>query len=161
MITKAIYPGTFDPLTNGHLDLITRASKIFDQVILAIASSPSKHPLFNLEERVVLATQVTSNIPNITVTSFSNLITNFARQHQAHILIRGLRVASDFEYEIQLEKIRRYLMPELESVFLTSTEAWSAVSSTLVKEIALHGGNVNYFLPANIAKEVMVRLYPS
>lgn len=160
MIMKAIYPGTFDPLTNGHLDLITRAAKIFDQLVLAIAANPSKQPLFNLAERVTLVTQVTAYLPNVTVMGFSELMTNVARQQQATILVRGLRAVSDFEYETQLAKMNRHLMPELESVFMMPAEAWSYISSTLVKEVALHGGVVDNFLPALIAKEVQARLHP-
>lgn len=160
MIMKAIYPGTFDPLTNGHLDLITRAAKIFDQLVLAIAANPSKQPLFDLAERVALVAQVTAYLPNVTVMGFSELMTNVARQQQATILVRGLRAVSDFEYEMQLAKMNRHLMPELESVFMMPAEAWSYISSTLVKEVALHGGVVDNFLPALIAKEVRARLHP-
>ncbi|WP_410012743.1 pantetheine-phosphate adenylyltransferase [Sodalis sp. C49] len=160
MTTKAIYPGTFDPLTNGHLDLVTRAAKMFDHVILAIAYSPSKKPLFSLEERVDLARQVTGHLPNVEVIGFSDLMANFARQQQANILVRGLRAVSDFEYEMQLAKMNQHLMPELESVFLMPAQAWSYISSTLVKEVALHGGNVDHFLPDPIAREVNARLQP-
>lgn len=160
MTTKAIYPGTFDPLTNGHLDLVTRAAKMFDQVILAIAYSPSKKPLFTLEERVALARQVTGHLPNVEVIGFSDLMANFARQQQANILVRGLRAVSDFEYEMQLAKMNQHLMPELESVFLMPAQEWSYISSTLVKEVALHGGDVDHFLPDPIAREVKARLHP-
>ncbi len=160
MTTKAIYPGTFDPLTNGHLDLVTRAAKMFDRVILAIAFSPSKKPLFTLEERVDLAKQVTGHLSNVEVIGFGDLMANFARQQQANILVRGLRAVSDFEYEMQLAKMNQHLMPELESVFLMPAQEWSYISSTLVKEVALHGGNVDYFLPGPIAKEVKARLHP-
>lgn len=160
MTTKAIYPGTFDPLTNGHLDLVARVAQMFDRVVLAIAVSPSKHPLFDLDERVALATQVTAHIPNVTVTSFSDLIVAFARQQQANILIRGVRAMTDVEYEIRLAKMNRYLMPTLETVFMMSAEAWSYISSTLVKEVALHGGDVDHFLPVPIAKKIRARLHP-
>ncbi|NDL64782.1 pantetheine-phosphate adenylyltransferase [Acerihabitans arboris] len=160
MTTKAIYPGTFDPLTNGHLDLVTRAARMFDRVILAIAYSPSKKPLFTLEERVALAKQVTGHLPNVQVIGFSDLMANFARQQQANILVRGLRAVSDFEYEMQLAKMNQHLMPELESVFLMPAQEWSYISSTLVKEVALHGGNVDFFLPDPIAREVKARLHP-
>lgn len=160
MTTKAIYPGTFDPLTNGHLDLVTRAAQMFDRVVLAIAASPSKRPLFDLDERVALATQVTAHLPNVTVTGFSDLMADFARQQQANILIRSVRAMTDVEYEMQLAKINRHLMPALETVFMIPAEAWSYISSTLVKEVALHGGDVDHFLPAPIAKEVRARLHP-
>ncbi|MEA9392342.1 pantetheine-phosphate adenylyltransferase [Acerihabitans sp. TG2] len=160
MTTKAIYPGTFDPLTNGHLDLITRAAKMFDWVILAIAYSPSKKTLFSLDERVALAQQATGHLANVEVIGFSDLMAHFARQQQATILVRGLRAVSDFEYEMQLAKMNQHLMPELESVFLMPAQEWSYISSTLVKEVALHGGNVDHFLPDPIAKQVRLRLHP-
>ncbi|WP_213992464.1 pantetheine-phosphate adenylyltransferase [Sodalis sp. dw_96] len=160
MTTKAIYPGTFDPFTNGHLDLVTRAAKMFDQVILAIAFSPSKKPLFTLEERVALAKDVTRHLTNVEVVGFSDLMANFARQQHANILVRGLRAISDFEYEMQLAKMNQHLMPELESVFLMPDQEWSYISSSLVKEVALHGGDVDHFLPPAIAKEVKLRLHP-
>lgn len=160
MTTKAIYPGTFDPLTNGHLDLVTRAAQMFDWVVLAIAASPSKRPLFDLHERVTLATQVTAHLPNVTVTGFSDLMADFARQQHANILIRGVRAMTDVEYEMQLAKMNRHLMPTLETVFMIPAEAWSYISSTLVKEVALHGGDVDHFLSSPIAKEVRARLHP-
>ncbi|OZI13758.1 pantetheine-phosphate adenylyltransferase [Sodalis-like symbiont of Philaenus spumarius] len=160
MTNKAIYPGTFDPLTNGHLDLVTRAAKMFDVVVLAIAASPSKRPLFDLDERVALATQVTAHLPNVIVTGFSDLMTDFARQQQTNILIRGVRAMTDVDYEIQQAKMNRHLMPALETVFMLPADAWSYISSTLVKEVALHGGEVDHFLPAPIAKEVWSRLHP-
>lgn len=158
MVVKAIYPGTFDPFTNGHLDLISRASKIFDKVVIAISLSPGKQTLFNLNERVILAKKVVFHIPNVTVAGFSGLVSNFARKHKTSILIRGLRSSSDFEYEIQLKKMNKYLMPELESIFLISDDSWSYVSSTIIKELALNGGNIEHFIPISIAKEVLSRL---
>ncbi|TCV93506.1 pantetheine-phosphate adenylyltransferase [Biostraticola tofi] len=160
MTTKAIYPGTFDPLTNGHLDLVARAASMFDHVVLAIAFSPSKKPLFSLEERVSLATQVTGHLSNVDVVGFADLMANFARQQQANILVRGLRAISDFEYEMQLAKMNHHLMPELESVFLMPAEQWSFISSSLVKEVALHGGDIDHFLPEPIARAVKARLHP-
>ena len=118
MQKRAIYPGTFDPITNGHLDIVTRAACMFDHVILAIAASPSKKPLFDLSERVALAQQATAHLDNVEVMGFSDLMANFARTQQANILIRGLRAVADFEYEMQLAHMNRHLMPELESVFL-------------------------------------------
>ncbi|TKI04030.1 pantetheine-phosphate adenylyltransferase [Martelella alba] len=160
MTTKAIYPGTFDPFTNGHLDLVTRAAKLFDSVVLAIAFSPSKRPLFSLEERVSLAKSVTGHLVNVEVLGFGDLMADFARQQQATILVRGLRAISDFEYEMQLARMNQHLMPELESVFLMPDREWSYISSTLVKEVALHGGDIDHFLPAPIAAEVKKRLRP-
>ena len=145
MQTRAIYPGTFDPITNGHADLIERAARMFDEVIVAIAANPSKQPLFTLDERVRLITTVTQDLDNVTVVGFTGLLAEFARQQQATILIRGLRAVADFEYELQWANMNRRLNPDLESVFLTPSEENSFISSTLVKEVALHHGDVGQF----------------
>ncbi|AFP85408.1 pantetheine-phosphate adenylyltransferase [secondary endosymbiont of Heteropsylla cubana] len=158
MIKKAIYPGTFDPITNGHLDLLTRATKIFDIVVLAISANPQKCPLFNLKERLSMAIQVTSHLPTVRVAAFSNLIVDFARHQKGNILIRGVRTIMDVNYEMQLAKMNRYFMPTLETVFMLSDQDWSYVSSSLVKDVALHGGDVDYFLPEFIAKELQEKL---
>ncbi|HEP1895727.1 TPA: pantetheine-phosphate adenylyltransferase [Kluyvera cryocrescens] len=158
MQKRAIYPGTFDPITNGHLDIVTRAACMFDQVILAIAASPSKKPMFDLSERVALAQQATAHLPNVEVMGFSDLMANFARAQQANILIRGLRAVADFEYEMQLAHMNRHLMPELESVFLMPSKDWSFLSSSLVKEVARHDGDVTHFLPANVHQALMEKL---
>jgi pantetheine-phosphate adenylyltransferase, bacterial len=158
MRKRAIYPGTFDPLTNGHIDIITRASKMFDSVILAIAASPSKKPMFDLDERVALACQAIGHLDNVEVMGFSDLMANFARTQQANILIRGLRAVADFEYEMQLAHMNRHLMPELESVFLMPSSEWSFISSSLVKEVARHEGDVTHFLPANVHQALMDKL---
>ncbi|WP_192456401.1 pantetheine-phosphate adenylyltransferase [Musicola keenii] len=158
MKTRAIYPGTFDPLTNGHLDLLTRAARMFDHLILAIAASPSKNTLFTLDERVALARQATGYLKNVEVIGFSDLMASFAKQQHATILVRGLRAISDFEYELQLAKMNTHLMPTLESVFLMPSEKWSFISSTLVKEVARHGGDVSHFLPAPIAAALSQKL---
>ena len=147
MHTKAIYPGTFDPVTNGHIDLVERAAKLFGQVIVGVANSPSKKPRFTLQERVDLAVAVTKHLDNVTVVGFSGLLVDFAREYQATVLIRGLRAVSDFEYEFQLANMNRRLHPDLESVFLTPAEQNSFISSTLVKEVAFHGGDVSQFVP--------------
>lgn len=147
MHTKAIYPGTFDPITNGHIDLVERAAKLFNQVIVGVANSPSKKPRFSLDERVQLAIAVTQHLDNVIVVGFSGLLVDFAKQYQATVLIRGLRAVSDFEYEFQLANMNRRLYPELESVFLTPAEQNSFISSTLVKEVAFHGGDVSQFVP--------------
>jgi pantetheine-phosphate adenylyltransferase len=146
MTIKAIYPGTFDPVTNGHSDLIVRASKLFSEVIIGVAASPSKQPRFNLAQRVDMLEQVTQTLSNVTVVGFNGLLVDFAKQHQAKVLIRGLRAVSDFEYEFQLANMNRRLSPELESVFLTPAEENSFISSTLVKEVALHRGDVSQFV---------------
>jgi len=143
---RAIYPGTFDPVTNGHSDLIVRASKLFSEVIIGVASSPSKKPRFDLAQRVAMLEQVTQDLTNVTVVGFSGLLVDFAKQYQAKVLIRGLRAVSDFEYEFQLANMNRRLSSELESVFLTPAEENSFISSTLVKEVALHQGDVGQFV---------------
>ncbi|MCH9408034.1 pantetheine-phosphate adenylyltransferase [Pantoea agglomerans] len=158
MITKAIYPGTFDPVTLGHLDIVTRAAQMFDQVILAVAASPSKKPMFSLDERVALAGEVIGHLPNVEVVGFSDLMANFARDQQANVLVRGLRAVSDFEYEMQLAQMNRHLLPTLESVFLMPSEGFSFISSSLVKEVARHGGDVTAFLPAPVHQALLAKL---
>ncbi|MTD28870.1 pantetheine-phosphate adenylyltransferase [Erwinia sorbitola] len=158
MSTKAIYPGTFDPMTNGHLDIVTRAALMFDHIILAVAASPSKKPLFSLEERVALASEVVAHLPNVKVVGFSDLMANFARAQQANVLVRGLRAVSDFEYELQLAHMNRHLLPTLESVFLMPSEAYSFISSSLMKEVARHGGEVEAFLPAPVYEALKAKL---
>jgi pantetheine-phosphate adenylyltransferase len=158
MLKRAIYPGTFDPITNGHIDIVTRAASMFDQVILAIAASPGKKPLFDLEERVALAKTATAHLSNVEIVGFSDLMANFARAQQANILIRGLRAVADFEYEMQLAHMNRHLMPELESVFLMPSKEWSFISSSLVKEVARHAGDVSHFLPENVHQALLARL---
>ncbi|GLX83824.1 phosphopantetheine adenylyltransferase [Thalassotalea loyana] len=155
MPVKAIYPGTFDPVTNGHSDLITRGSKLFDEVIVGVAASPSKKPLFSLEQRVEFIEQITQHLPNVTVVGFSGLLVDFAKFHQANVLIRGLRAVSDFEYEFQLANMNRRLSPDLESVFLTPAEENSFISSSLVKEVALHKGDVSQFVDPIVQQAII------
>lgn len=157
MTNKVIYPGTFDPITNGHTDLIDRAARLFDEVVVGVANSPSKRPLFDLAERVQLARQVTAHLPNVKVVGFSGLLVDFAREQQANVLIRGLRAVSDFEYEFQLANMNRHLMPELESVFLTPSAENSFISSTLVKEVALHGGDIRQFVAPLVAQAIAAK----
>lgn len=157
MTTRVIYPGTFDPVTNGHTDLIERAAKLFDDVVVGVANSPSKRPLFDLAERVQLVQQVTRHLPNVKVVGFSGLLVDFAKAHQANVLIRGLRAVSDFEYEFQLANMNRRLMPELESVFLTPAQENSFISSTLVKEVALHGGDIRQFVDPLVAHAITAK----
>lgn len=143
---KAVYPGTFDPMTMGHVDLVKRASKLFDSVIIAIASSDSKKPMFSLEERIEIGNKIFADDPKVEVVGFSGLLVNFAKDNDANILIRGLRVVADFEYEFQLANMNRAMSPDIESVFLTPKEEYSYISSSLVKEIATMGGDVTRFV---------------
>ena len=143
---RAGYPGTFDPMTMGHVDLVKRASKLFDSVIIAIASSDSKKPMFSLEERIEIGNKIFADDPKVEVVGFSGLLVNFAKDNDANILIRGLRVVADFEYEFQLANMNRAMSPDIESVFLTPKEEYSYISSSLVKEIATMGGDVTRFV---------------
>ena len=143
---RAVYPGTFDPITMGHVDLVKRASKLFDSVIIAIASSDSKKPMFSLEERIEIGNKIFADDPKVEVVGFSGLLVNFAKENDANILIRGLRVVADFEYEFQLANMNRAMSPDIESVFLTPKEEYSYISSSLVKEIATMGGDVTRFV---------------
>ncbi|MGI2258555.1 pantetheine-phosphate adenylyltransferase [Shewanella sp. GXUN23E] len=158
MHTRAIYPGTFDPITNGHTDLIERASRMFNTVVIGVAASPSKQPRFTLEERVSFVQKVTAHLSNVEVVGFTGLLVNFAKEQQAGILVRGLRAVSDFEYEFQLANMNRRLSPGLESVFLTPAEENSFISSTLVKEVALHGGDVAQFCHPEVVKALLASL---
>lgn len=151
---KAIYPGTFDPLTNGHLDLIKRAASIFDQVIIGVAASPSKNTMFSLDERVALIEEACADMDNIQVAGFSGLLVDFAEAQQANILLRGLRTTMDFEYEFGLTTMYRRLKPNLESMFLTPSEEYAFLSSTLVREVAIHGGEVSEFVPENVNRAI-------
>jgi pantetheine-phosphate adenylyltransferase len=142
----AVYPGTFDPMTNGHADLVERASKLFDKVVVAIAASPKKTPLLNLEQRVELVKTVTAHLDNVEVVGFNCLLADLVSMHNANIILRGLRAVSDFEYEFQLANMNRKLAPKAESLFLTPAEDLSFISSTLIREIASLGGDVEQFV---------------
>jgi pantetheine-phosphate adenylyltransferase len=147
-----VYPGTFDPITNGHIDLIERASRLFDKVIVGIACSKRKGPLFDVDERIKLASDALSHVPNIEVLGFDYLLVNFVKDCKADAIMRGLRAVSDFEYEFQLANMNRALSPELESVFLTPAERFSYISSSLVREISSLDGDVSKFVPANVVE---------
>jgi len=143
---KAVYPGTFDPLTRGHEDLVRRASKLFDGLVLGIADSRAKRTFFSLEERIDIAREVLSDVKNLSVVGFTGLLTDFVRQQNARVVLRGLRAVSDFEYEFQLAGMNRVLYPEFETVFLTPGEQHMFISATLVREIATLGGDVSKFV---------------
>ena len=147
MQINAIYPGTFDPITNGHLDIISRASKLYDKVIVAVAVNRGKTPLFTLDERVALIKEVTPEFSNVQVIGFDNLLVDCARQQGANVILRGLRAVSDFEYEFQLAGMNRRLAPQLETVFLTPAEQYEFISSTMIREIAQLKGDVFCFVP--------------
>ncbi|MCW2257073.1 pantetheine-phosphate adenylyltransferase [Providencia alcalifaciens] len=155
---KAIYPGTFDPITSGHVDIVTRAAAMFDHVLLSIANSQRKSPMFSLEERVDLARKVTSHLDNVEVVGFSELMATFAQKHGANILIRGVRSVADFEYEWQLANMNRHFVPELETVFLLPSQSLSFVSSSLIKDVALHDGDVSSFLPPIVTEAMLKKL---
>ena len=151
MTTRVIYPGTFDPITNGHKDLVERASRLFDEVILAVAASEKKKPLFSTEERVALAQEVLGHLPNVRVVGFDKLLSFFVKEMDANVVLRGLRAVSDFEYEFQLANMNRQLAPDVESLFLTPSEKYSFISSTLVREIAALGGDITKFVHPAVA----------
>ena len=146
-----VYPGTFDPITLGHVDLIERAARIFDRVIVAIAASANKRPCFQMAERVMLAREVLTHHTNVEVHGFESLLMSFMKQHNANIILRGLRVVSDFDYEFQLAGMNRQLAPEIESMFLMPSENYTYISSSFVREIAQLGGDVAKFVPECVA----------
>ncbi len=150
----AIYPGTFDPITNGHLDLVGRASKLFQKVIVAVAFNAGKAPLFTLEERVALVKQAVSIYANVEVTGFDTLLVDSARQHGATVILRGLRAVSDFEYEFQMAGMNRNLAPELETLFLTPSEKYTFISSSVIKSIAQLQGDISVFVPACVHQQL-------
>jgi len=156
-MNRVLYPGTFDPITQGHGDLIERASKLFDSVVIAVAANPKKNPLFPLEQRVELAREVTRHLPNVEVVGFSTLLAHFVKEQQANIILRGLRAVSDFEYEFQLANMNRQLAPDVESLFLTPSEHYSYISSTLVREIANLGGDITKFVHTAVARALAQR----
>jgi pantetheine-phosphate adenylyltransferase len=155
---KAIYPGTFDPITRGHEDLVRRASRLFDQIVVAIAVSGSKKPFFTLEERVEMAREVLSDCSNVKVMAFSGLLMNFLQQQRSRIIVRGLRAASDFEYEFQMAGMNRELYPDVETLFMTPSEQYMFVSATIVREIASLGGNADTFVHPLVAKKLSEKL---
>lgn len=156
-MTKAMYPGTFDPVTNGHHDLVRRAAAIFSSVTVAVAANPGKAPLFTLDERVELSRNVLADIPNIVVTGYTGLTVDFARQHGIGVIVRGLRAVSDFEFEFQLATMSRHLSDRVDYVFLTPTEQFNFISSTLVREIASFGGDVSRFVHPLVEKALQAK----
>jgi len=153
----AVYPGTFDPITLGHFDIVSRASPLFDSVIMAIAESTSKNTVFSIAERVELARKVVSDLPNIEVQKFDGLMVDFARKCKASVVLRGLRAVSDFEYEFQLAGMNRKLMSEVDTIFMPTSEKYTYISSSLVREIASYGGNVSDFVDPQVASALSKR----
>ncbi len=154
----AIYPGTFDPITNGHVDLLTRAARMFDRVVVAVAENPSKKPVFSLQERISFVEQAIADFPSVSVVGFSGLLVDFAQQEEATVIIRGLRAVSDFEYEVQLAGMNRRLNADVETVFISAAQEYAFVSSSLVREIALLGGDVSDFVPSCVKAALRGRI---
>lgn len=153
-----IYPGSFDPITNGHLDIIERASKLCDKVIVAVLQNPSKNPLFTLAERVYLIEEAVKPFENITVECFSGLLIDYAKKNDAKVIIKGLRAVSDFEYEFQMALMNRKLAPDVETIFLMTSSENSYLSSSLVKEVAKFGGCIEGLVPASTKKEILEKI---
>jgi pantetheine-phosphate adenylyltransferase len=158
MCQKAIYPGTFDPVTFGHIDLIKRAQETFSEVIVAVAANPHKHPLFSVKERVAMLKKATQEFENVTISSFEGLVVDFARRQKAHVLIRGLRMISDFEYEFQMALTNRKLAPDIETIFLMPHESYSYVSSKLLKEAVSLGADISCFVPKFVVSALNQKL---
>lgn len=156
-MTSVIYPGTFDPITNGHLDIIERSAVIFPHVLVAVANSPSKKPLFSLDERVELVRQSVAHLSNVEVFGFSDLLSNVIKQHNISAIIRGVRTTTDFEYELQLAALNRLLTKGVDSLFFPPAEKWAFVSSTIVREIYLHGGDVAELVPVPVFNALKAR----
>jgi pantetheine-phosphate adenylyltransferase len=152
MSITAVYPGTFDPITCGHFDLVERAARFYDRLVLAVANNRNKQSLFSLQQRVELAQAVTAHLPNVEVMAFDGLLVDFVHQIEGNVLLRGLRAVSDFEYEFQLASMNRKLAPEIETMFMTPAENYAFISSSLVKEIARLGGDVSEFVHPEVAQ---------
>ena len=157
-MNKAVYPGSFDPVTLGHLDIIRRTSEMFDRVIIGVLNNKSKSPLFSVEERVNMLKEVTADLPNVEVQSFAGLLIDFVRQNDARVIVRGLRAITDFEYELQMAQTNRVIAPEIDTVFLTTNLKYSYLSSSIVKEIAEFDGDITEFLPPVVVKRVHDKL---
>lgn len=158
MNITAIYPGTFDPITHGHVDLAARAAKMFDRVVVAVAENDKKSPLFSLDERVAMARDALKGTPNVEVIGFDTLLIDCARQTGSAVILRGLRAVSDFEFEFQLAGMNRHLGPEIETVFMTPSERYAFISSTLIREIARFGGDVSEFVPQPVRNALQYKL---
>lgn len=158
MTHTAVYPGTFDPITLGHEDLVRRAARLFDRVILAVADSRAKNPFFALDERVEMASEVLKDLPNVEVLGFSGLLMKFVQERNARVVVRGLRAVSDFEHEFQLAGMNRGLYPDVETVFLTPGEQFMFVSATIVREISVLGGDTSKFVPTIVRERLKTKI---
>ncbi|MDO5382876.1 MAG: pantetheine-phosphate adenylyltransferase [Eubacteriales bacterium] len=147
---KAIYPGSFDPVTLGHLDIIRRSANLVDKLIVGVLNNNSKSPLFSVDERVNMLKEVTKDIPNVEILSFSGLLVDFARQHEVQTIVRGLRAVTDFEYELAMSQTNRVAAPEIDTIFLNTSLKYAYLSSSIVKEMAMYGGDISKFVPAEI-----------
>ena len=157
MKKKAIYPGTFDPITYGHLDIIQRSAEMVDELIVGVLTNKGKSPLFTPEERVEMIKDAVKDIPNVKVLAFDGLLIEFAKKQKATIMIRGLRAVTDFEYELQMSQTNRVLSPEVDTIFLTTSLKWAYLSSSTVKEVAAFGGDISKFVPKKVAKQIIAR----
>ena len=155
----AVYPGSFDPVTLGHIDIIQRTAKMFDKVVIGVLRNRSKSPLFTAEERVELLKQVTADIPNVEVQSFQGLLIDFVRQNHANVIVRGLRAITDFEYELQMAQTNRIMSPDLDTLFLTTSLEYAYLSSTTVKEVAAFGGDISAFVPPYVEEKIRERMH--
>ena len=155
---RAVYTGSFDPVTNGHMDIIRRASEIFDVLIVSILNNKEKTPLFSVEERVKILEEATKDLPNVQIDSFSGLLVDYAREKDLHVIVRGLRAITDFEYELQMSQTNQKIEPEIETLFLTTSLEFSFLSSTTVKEVASFGGDITQFVPEVIVKKIKEKI---
>lgn len=160
MMRRALYPGTFDPMTNGHLDLVRRSSQIFDEVIVGVSENPNKTKLFDLDERIEIANQITADFANVTVKGFNGLLIDFLADQECRIVLRGLRALSDFEFEFHLASANKRLNPDIETIFMTPDEQNHFISSSLVKEISKYGGDISSFVPPYV-RECLLKKYNS
>lgn len=154
---RAVYTGSFDPVTNGHMDIIRRASEIFDVLIVSILNNKEKTPLFSVEERVKILEEATKDLPNVQIDSFSGLLVDYAREKDLHVIVRGLRAITDFEYELQMAQTNRVLEPEVDTTFLITSLEYAYLSSTVVKEVAAFGGDIHKFVPDFVEKEIRAK----
>jgi pantetheine-phosphate adenylyltransferase len=158
-LRTALYPGSFDPITNGHLDIVERSSEMFDNLVIAVFINPNKKPLFTVEERVDMIREVTRHLPNVQVDSFEGLLSDYARQRSAKVIIRGLRAVSDFEYEFQMALMNRKLNPNVETIFMSSSSKNIYISSTIIKEVSSLGGSISGLVPRVVENRLMEKFY--